>query len=219
MALKYTDLEDLNADYVSLNNFNDSLAKLVENDEDLILNMKNRPDVWECKWYNDQQIPGYQIGAAVWIGTEDPEQFVKSRFDEIEHIVLNSQYRGQYVQISSDSEKVMAMFLNICNGTGGYKRLYYLGDPKQHAQVRVCVSATDSATNTNYDLPTAKTWKDSFRLSSIENYQNIMLSAATSSIVDNLSTHIKNYHLSSSVSLKQLTSNYLLNDFSNITLK
>ena len=128
-----------------------------------------------CKWYNDDKIPGYQVGAAVWLGTEDPEQFVKSRFDEIEHTVLNSQYRGEYIQISSQTDKVMEMFLNICNGENGYKRLYYLGDITQHAQVRVCISATDPNTNTNYDLPSENTWRDSFRLSSEQDYKEIML--------------------------------------------
>ena len=73
MSLKYSDIEEFNSEHVSLNNFNDNMNKFVENDENLILNLKNRPDVWECKWYNDQSIPGYQVGAAVWIGTEDAE--------------------------------------------------------------------------------------------------------------------------------------------------
>lgn len=214
MAIRYTDLDDVKNEYVSINGVTDSYHKLIENDESLINTLQNKPGVWECKWYNDDKIPGYQKGAAVWINTEDIDQFINARYDDIEHYILNSRYRGEYLSISGDTQQTMQLFKNVCNGSNGYDRLYYLGDINQCAQVKVSILSSN-----NKDLPTVtSSWANAFRLSSAQSYRDIITSETKDFLEQSLSTHIQNYHLSS-MTMKELTSTYLLNDFSNISLK
>ena len=59
MGLKYTDLEQVKNEYVSINGVTNSYHKLVENDERLVTTFQNKPGVWECKWFNDDSVPGY----------------------------------------------------------------------------------------------------------------------------------------------------------------
>ena len=214
MAIRYTDLEDVKNEYVSINGVTDSYHKLIENDESLINTLQNNPGVWECKWYNDDKIPGYQKGAAVWINTEDIDQFINTRYDDIEHYILNSRYRGEYLSISGDAQQTMRLFKNVCIGSNGYDRLYYLGDINQCAQIKVSILSSN-----NKDLPTVtSSWANAFRLSSAQSYRDIIADRMKDFLEQSLSTHIQNYHLSS-MTMKELTSTYLLNDFSNISLK
>lgn len=161
MSLEYTDLEQVKNEYVSINGITDSLHKLVENDERILLTLNNKPGIWEAKWYNDDTIEGYQRGAAVWLNTEDIDHLIDVKFDEIRHYILNSEYKGEYLSISSDNIASKELFKNVCNGTGGYRRLYYIGNMSSPAQVRV------SKVDNNKDDPTKSTWGDSFRLSSV----------------------------------------------------
>ena len=169
MALKYTELDQVKSEYISINGLTESFHKLLENDDSLLMSLRNKPGVWEKKWYNDDSILGYQKGAAVWLNTEDVTQFINARFDEIEHYILNSDRRGEYLSISSDPSKTFEMFKNVCNGENGYRRLYYLGELTADAQVRVSMSSN------NKNPPNDDTcWVDAFRLSSVESYQRVI---------------------------------------------
>lgn len=61
------------------------------------------------------------------------------------------------------------MFKNVCSGTNGYKRLYYLGNIISCAQLRISLSSD------NKDLPTENSWRDVLRLSSVQAYKDIIL--------------------------------------------
>ena len=105
------------------------------------------------------------------------------------------------------------MFLNICDGRNGYRRLYYFGDLKDQTQIRISLSAN------NKELPTNdEWWADAFRLSSVEDYQDIMLSSEQESLQAQLSLHLENFHLTS-YSFNQISNEYLLSDFSNVKYK
>lgn len=62
---------------------NTALGKLVKND--LALNPYNFgiPLLWECKWYNNPAVKGYSKGSAVWLNTEDVEEFIKQKHEVI----------------------------------------------------------------------------------------------------------------------------------------
>lgn len=97
---------------------------------------------------------------------------------------MNSEYRGEYISISSDNAATKELFKNVCDGTNGYRRLYYLGNVANAAQVRV------SLQDNNKKLPTTSSWSSSFRLSSEVKYKEILSNETLVSLDDNMNTHI-----------------------------
>lgn len=211
MDLKYTKFEQLTADGISLNSINNAFSKLIENDNEIIKVNESKPSVWKCKWYNNDEIGGYQKGSLVWLNTENIQDLVERNFDDIRHIVIESEYRSDYENISSNIDQVNLLFRNICNGSDGYRRLYYIGELSAPTQMRI------SLIDNNKNIPSdSDTWADVFRLSSVESYEKIINDSSLSVIDKSISSHIQNYHLSS-YSFEEISGKYLLNDFSNVS--
>lgn len=148
-----------------MNGINVAFKRLTENDRSILKSQEDKPELWTCKWYNDNAISGYSKGALVWMNTEDVNQYITKNSTEIEKYILESEYGSEYRSISSDVTEVQQMFLNICDGRNGYRRLYYFGDLKDQTQIRISLSAN------NKELPTNdEWWTDAFRLSSVEDY-------------------------------------------------
>lgn len=78
MSLEYTELDEIKSDYVSINSLNTQFSDLLENDKSLVDTVSNRPVVWLNKWYNDDTIPGYKHGDAVWMNTENLTVFIEN---------------------------------------------------------------------------------------------------------------------------------------------
>jgi len=83
MGLKYTELDEIKNEYISLNGITDSFRKLIENDNQLLISLKSKPGLWECMWYNDNQVSGYSKGATVWLNTEVDSEIVSQKYDTI----------------------------------------------------------------------------------------------------------------------------------------
>lgn len=210
MSLEHPYFEDVRNGVVSLDQMNRSARMLVENDLRLVDAMHDVPAVWECRWYNDDAVAGYGRGDAVWVNTEDPVQFVKGRMDEIRSYVVNSSYCGRYKAISSDPSLEQQMFLDMCQGTNGYRRLYYLGELSSRARIRV------SQVGGNKTLPSDDSaWADAIGVSSEQSYKDAILDLLQKRFEVALSSHVETYHLCSET-MAGLTGTYLLNDFSNI---
>lgn len=208
--LKYN-INEVIPDDITINSISQSFKRIMENDNEILRNVGSDINVWECKWYNNNKISGYPKGHAVWVNTENVEQFVRNKYNDIEQYILNSQYVGLYSNISSNTNLTLRFFKDVCQGTNGYEQLYYLGDIEQPTQIRV------SLVDNNKELPSNSLyWADSFRLSSENGYKTEITKKATENISNLIDSHIANYHLSG-MTANQLTSTYLKTDFSNIS--
>ena len=212
MSVKYN-IDDITLTSITINGVSNAFKKLIENDQTINDTICNNIDVWECKWFNNNKMSGYPRGTAVWVNTEDVDQFIRSRYDDIEQYILKSQYDIIYSTISSNTTETIKLFRNVCLGTNGYKQLYYLGDVTQCAQIKVSLSDDNKELPSNPDY-----WSDSFRLSSEIAYEKEISVKTDNNINKLLEYHVNNYHLSG-VTVSELTSQYLLNDFSNISKK
>lgn len=208
--LKYN-IDEVIPDTISLNGVSQSFKRMMENDNEILKNVGSDINVWECRWYNNNKISGYPKGHAVWINTENVDQFIRNKYSDIEQYILNSQYVGMYSNISSNTSLTTELFRNICLGTNGYEQLYYLGDILQPVQIRV------SLVDNNKELPSNSLyWADSLRLSSENDYISKITKKTVDNVNDLIYNHNVNYHLSG-MTVNQLTSTYLKTDFSNIS--
>lgn len=217
MALEYTDLDQLRISEIKTESLNQTFSKMVRNDMALLPNTGVSPGVWERKWYNDDSVAGYSEGDAVWLNTEDIDEFVKNKESDIyAYAEQNQQLKQKLDDLSSaestsDRYSLMKKFV-----TGEYDPqkgcLYYLGELTDRVQIRI------SRTGNNKTLPTDdNAWYDFF-----EHYEDadVELSirqqfdiARTSALAD----HILDYHLSGAYEAKDISAQYLLADMSNIS--
>lgn len=71
---------------------NKKFRTLLGNDRVINELFSNSIGIWECTWYYDSSIKGYNIGDAVWLNTEDADDFIKTHYEAIKHYTdLNSQ--------------------------------------------------------------------------------------------------------------------------------
>lgn len=75
MSIKYRNNSDIfigRDENITDVRLNQSFNKMLENDLALSPNNSIEPKIWECRWYSDENVRGYDKGYAVWINTEDP---------------------------------------------------------------------------------------------------------------------------------------------------
>lgn len=94
MSLKYSDIRDVEIgenESVSFQSLRNIYEKLTKNDCQMF-GGGIRPKIWECKWYNDDSIPGYGIGDAVIVNSIDPDAFIEMYESQIlDYIKFDSQ--------------------------------------------------------------------------------------------------------------------------------
>jgi hypothetical protein len=114
MALPYSSLDDIKPQQVSLNGINQFSRKLIENDKSMDSGRDQQlPIIWECLWYNDDNIVGYPVGTKVWLNTEDPQEFLNNNRETIEEYVLNSNLRNDYERIRDLGGNVDEYLLSV----------------------------------------------------------------------------------------------------------
>jgi len=100
--------------------FNDALTKLIKNDDRFDFDSDLIPDIWRCRWYNQPQYDdlsvdfGYPKGYAVWLNTEDLDEFVTYRYDEISATVKkNSSLASRLKSVEGDLPRTMQLFKSL----------------------------------------------------------------------------------------------------------
>lgn len=81
MGLAYNEVKDVtlnDSQKITIQNLNRLYSRMVENDKKNLPNESAAPGIWERTWLNDNSRPGYRKGQAVWINTEDPDEFIAS---------------------------------------------------------------------------------------------------------------------------------------------
>lgn len=76
---------------------------LIENDVENLPSQSSVPGIWEKTWLNDSTRHGYRKGQAVWINTEDPDEFIQARSQQFyDYLVNNEKYRDTVLEYSGD---------------------------------------------------------------------------------------------------------------------
>lgn len=189
-----------NIQQVGLKQVDEALQVMVNNDNANLPYVGIQPKVWECTWYN---VPdptkagvGYNAGDSVWMNTEDVDQFVSMRLDKIiSYIQNNSLLRNEYESVKNDQSLLFQLCKDIATGAKSGNAmnypLYFLGDLKDKAQIRV------SKCDKNLALPSDdEYWEDFFKSNNKEEFSQQLLLCADAMCKTYLEQHLKEYHLS-----------------------
>lgn len=175
-----------------IDQLNNQLRLLVNNDLALLDDGQYSPQIWERKWINNSDIPGYKKGQSVWINTQTPMDILNSRYKQVEQYIMDNPFLSQmYNNIDkSDQAKVNELFLKAISGTAhrNVGALYYLGDLAKPAQIKI------SKVSNNKDLPTASTWKDFYTTSSKNENITMMMNALSAALSSRMDQHREVYH-------------------------
>ncbi len=191
-------------------NINRILQNFVCNDVQLANPDGYAPKIWECKWYNDDTIPGYPTGYAVWYNTQDPQQFISFYASRIYEYAKNNTYLKNKIEPYSLDQ--YQLYYNILTGyhaentTLTLQPLFDIGKIEDAAQIRISLCDNNKAPPSDN-----KYWKDFIMR---DNYAGV--SAIVSSMLSTLmASHMSQYHLNSN-RFEGDFANYLRSDMSNI---
>lgn len=223
-GLPYSDFSQvaISADeYISDVTLNAIFGKLIKNDLALNPHSSGVPSIWECKWYNNSAVQGYSKGSAVWLNTEDLEEFINQKHEVIYNYAKQNIYLSPvvsaYDKTSKASFDLYASILSGYQGPGMLSSLPPLFDLGQlSANTQIYISLVDNnkrPPSQDILLPAdQQKWmpfiKDELQADEI-------IEEFKSSLYDD---HVKNYHLGTySHSIESdLVKSWLKTDFSNI---
>lgn len=231
--MSYSVVKSVKVDSVSKVSIDSVADVMIQNDSQLLPQSGIKPSIWCCRWYNTvlnaktRSEYCYKRGDAVWINTEDLEEFTQSNQDYIQSIAArNGMLKPLLTNAMSGADGELLSFLmkivsgEVTGNSQGYP-LYYLGDIKQKTKIRVSLSDDNDA------IPSDDAyWKDFFVDSSDTKFESELLSTFQSTLSSYMQSHLEQYHLSGIESWwrdqndgrsQTLSSQYLLKDFSNVT--
>lgn len=200
---------------VSASKINSIFKKLLENDLNLCPDTAIFPTIWECKWYNNSNIAGYNEGDLFWYNVEDPKTFIDKNHKKIYNYAKNNMYLDTIIKpynpYDLNSIKLYSMILSGYNFNGQVLScLYDLGHLSGNFQIKY------SLKNNNKDpLSVTSSYANVF-----EDDTERISSVVSSSIDDLILDHIQNYHANSQMfttdELIAIESDYLDSDMKNL---
>ena len=214
MRLNYSDLNDIAiqpSQTLNITSINAALAKLASNDLKLANPNGFAPTIWECKWYNDDNVKGYDNGAAVWLNTENPYNFIEFYSNKIYNYAKNNPYLKNVIEPYSPSN--YDLYYSILTGYAvpntniTLQPLYDIGDMKLPAQIKI--SRFDNNKSPTSEL---SAWKDFIVRDGYKNVDNIL----TSNLSSMFEQHLKDYHFGNNTASSDLDM-YLDKDLANMT--
>lgn len=183
-------------DRVDIESIDDMMDSMVANDNKIIPSYGVTPKIWKCKWYNGAKRNLYQQGQAVWVNTEDLDEFVASHKSVIlDTINNNSTLRNIYKKLDGDEDSIYNLCKDVVTGkvSGNSEGLplYYIGKITDKTQIRISLS------NDNDKLPTDNAyWKDFFINNDKSKFQQQVFDRTTELCKQYLEQHLIDYHLS-----------------------
>ena len=162
---------------------------LLDNDLQIKHEFENVIGLWECKWYNNDSIPGYNKGDFFWLNTQNVSQFIANYALRIkkyadEHIGSNIKLE----EFSASDPSIFAEYYNVLTGYNGVESaLYEIGNIEDPIQLRV--SLID---NNKYSIHDDRYWKSFFvdTQEDIDNIYNII----DERVKANFDEHLSTYH-------------------------
>ena len=185
---------------------NQTLEKLIQNDDRFDFEDDLVPDIWRCRWYNQMPDPkissdfGYPKGYAVWTNTESLDSFIQYHMDEISAIVSkNSKLQLTLRSMGEDLEQITEFFKQLIFNENGPKKvsggpygepIFYIGDISGKTQVKV--SKID---NNIYPPYLSDYWDDMFDYEIFERNQERLSGCMVSTVSSAMEDHLAEYHL------------------------
>lgn len=221
MSLIYTDLSSVEIPRDAgfrIATINNSIAKLVENDKQFF-SSSCQPGIWERRWYNDTGNKSlyYKKGDAVWINTEQADEFVASHIADIDMYAqgcAQTRYKLAALSAANDAAGISRLYRDMALGLGDFNiGIYYLGNLLDPVQIKISLS------DDNDKLPTdSRYWGDFFdRSRDKAYYREQILGAAGASLSAAYDKHLVDYHLSGLADPAGFYKNYLQDDLTNIS--
>lgn len=199
----YTQFKDPQVDVVDRKQLDKAAATLIGNDLHLLPQSGIKPSIWCCRWYNtilndfNRESYCYKKGDAVWINTENPTQFAIANQVYIRAVCESNSELTRQLQLAlagSTSEQIefyRKVAVGEITASMSGLPLYYLGNLKQPAQIRVSLVDNNDTLPTNDDC-----WKDFFVSEDTTKFKNAILSCFRDQLSGFLQTHMDEYHLS-----------------------
>ncbi len=218
---------------ISRQELNSASKVMIRNDGRLVPVSGVKPKIWTCSWYNqalsrsqDRENFCYKKGDAVWLNTEDLDQFVSHNKTYIKSIVMNNGLlKNEFQKIEGKEDLEFKFFKKVATGeiTGNSAGLplYYLGDVLQPTRIRVSLSSG------NDKLPTDDAWwKDFFKNQDQSKFEEDLNTFFDQTLSSLMNRHLVEYHLSGITQYwhdkygesKTLEDFYLLKDLSNVDM-
>ena len=203
MAEMNSKIEEPKITTISQQQLNAAVSMMVKNDKKLLPNTGYAPKIWECTWYNSPvgshnvESYGYSKGDAVWINTEDLDEFTKHNAEHIREVIAgNSKLKTKYEAIAGN-EKTELEFMKkvVCGdvvGSSTSQPLYYLGSLLEPVKLKV------SVVDNNIDLPTdsSEKWKDFFNNQDPIEFSEKLNTEFERLLSSFMNQHMLEYHLS-----------------------
>lgn len=220
MSLAYTDVKDVTvsrSDGFRIATVNQVIKRLVENDQSFF-GSGCAPGIWERRWYNDAGNDSlyYRKGDAVWVNTEQADEFVAAHQADIDAYVQGcpeARYRFMGLSAANDRAGMYALRRDMALGLGEFdKGIYYLGNLLDPVQIRVSLSdGNDRPPNDD------RWWADFFDRSRDEEfYRGQIVSSASEQLSAAYGRHLAEYHLSGLQDADGFYSRYLRADLANL---
>lgn len=220
MGLIYNNLKDvqINAETgISFGAVQNIYAKMLSND--MVLSQSSiMPGIWCNPVYSDPFAVGYAKGDAVWINTEDINDFITAYEQTIiRQARFDTMVSRQFDDLSSNAYAAQRRELcrQLVLGYEGRPPMYYLGDLSKPVQIRI------STKDNNTALPTDDScWKNFFTHYDPDETRLSIFNLFQQSLTNALDEHVMSYHLSGIYnSSEQIAERFLLNDMSNLSGK
>ena len=233
MANINTKIEEPKIDAISQQQLNKAATLMVNNDKKLLPNTGYAPKIWECTWYNSPvnsysaETYGYHKGDAVWINTEDLDEFVKHNAEHIREVIAgNSKLKTAFESISGNEKNEIEFLKKVVVGdivgSSTNQPLYYLGSISEPAKIKV------SVVDNNIDLPTDSSdkQKDFFNNQYPVQFSEKLNAQFEQLLSSYMNQHMLEYHLSGLAQYqnavygqtRQLEELYLKKDLGNVSL-
>lgn len=232
MANINTKIEEPKIDTISQQQLNRAATMMVNNDKKLLPNTGYSPKIWECTWYNSPVNSyttgtyGYSKGDAVWINTEDLDEFVKHNAEHIREVIAgNSKLKTGFDSISGNEKSEMEFLKKVVDGSivgsSTNQPLYYLGSITEPVKIKV------SVVDNNIDLPTnPDSWKDFFNNQDPVQFSEKLNAEFERLLSAYMDQHMLEYHLSGLAQYqnavygqtRQLEDLYLKKNLDNVSL-
>lgn len=221
MSLAYTDVQKVTvsrSDGFRIATVNQAVKRLVENDQSFF-GSGCAPGIWERRWYNDagNESLYYRKGDAVWVNTEQADEFVTAHQADIDAYVQGcaaARYRYLGLSAANDRAGIYKLYKDMALGQGDFdKGIYYLGNLLDPVQIRVSLSdGNDRPPNDD------RWWADFFDRSRDEEfYRGQIVGSAAEQLSAAYGRHLAEYHLSGLQDPEEFYSRYLKADLTNLS--
>lgn len=219
LNLPYKNLGDVTLafeDNITDINLNSIFNKLLKNDTHLFPGNTKYPSIWECKWFNNPSVQGYNTGDCFWYNTENPRTFIDTVANDIYNYAVRNPYlKNIIIPWNRYDEECYQLYLRIANGytTSEFSlpRLYDIGDLSGNAQIRI------SKVDNNKAPITDDNYYEDFFVDNIEEDAKKQLDEIVQELFDN---HIRDYHFGVGGGETNINKEkYLKRDMSNLASK